>query len=123
MPEGIAISRYVRMAPRKARRVAELIQGKGVDEALNILHFTPKAASEPLSKTIRSAIANVIHKEGSGHVDIDEYIIKRTAVDGGPTMRRFRAGPMGRAMRIRKRSCHITVVVGEPEVKLIHKGV
>ena len=114
MPEGIAHSNYIHMAPRKIRRVLELVRGKNVEEAINILHFTPKAAAAPLEKTIRSAIANLLNAEGA-HGDTADYVIKGASVDGGPTMRRFRAGPMGRAMRLRKRTSHITVIVGEPQ--------
>ncbi len=114
MPEGIAHSNYIRMSPRKIRRVLETVKGKNVEDAINILHFTAKAAASPLEKAIRSAVANLMNAEGA-HGDTAQYIVKRASVDGGPTMRRFRAGPMGRAMRLRKRTSHITVIVGEPE--------
>ncbi len=112
--EAIAKAKYVRMSPRKARRVIELVRGKSVDDALNILHFSGKRAAVPIEKTVRSAVANMLNNSEAGSkIDPHELIIKAAWVDGGPIMRRFRAGSMGRPMRIRKRFCHITVVVSD----------
>ncbi|MDZ7331825.1 MAG: 50S ribosomal protein L22 [candidate division KSB1 bacterium] len=113
--EAKAVARFVRMSPRKIRRVAELIRGKNVGEAINILHFTRKAATEPLEKALRSAVANMLNVEGSSKVDPDTLYIKELRVDEGITLRRFRAASMGRAVRIRKRTSHITVKVAEVE--------
>jgi large subunit ribosomal protein L22 len=113
--EAKAVAKYIRMSPRKIRRVADLIRGKMVGEALNILHFTRKAASEPLEKALRSAIANTLNLEGSSKIEPEELYIKEIRVDGGVTMRRFRAASMGRASRIRKRTSHITIKVAEIE--------
>lgn len=113
--EAKAVAKYIRMSPRKIRRVADLIRGKMVGEALNILHFTRKAASEPLEKALRSAIANTLNLEGSSKIEPEELYVKEIRVDGGVTMRRFRAASMGRASRIRKRTSHITIKVAEIE--------
>ena len=108
-----AIARYVRMSPRKVRLVVDQIRGTSVNEAYAILQFSKKAASEPVSKTLRSAVANAQNKaEDQGdHLDLDDLIVKAAYVDEGPTLRRYRAAAMGRAAPIRKRTSHITVVV------------
>jgi len=102
--------RFVRVAPRKARLVADLIRGKGSEEALNILTFTKKAAARILVKLLKSAIANATQKKT---VDIDRLYIKKIAVDQGPTMKRFQPRALGRATMIRKRTSHITIVLDE----------
>jgi len=102
--------RFVRIGPRKARLVADLIRGKGSEEALNILTFTKKAASKILIKLLKSAVANATQKKT---IDIDRLYIKKIAVDQGPTMKRFQPRAMGRATTIRKRSSHITIVLDE----------
>lgn len=113
--EAKAVAKYIRMSPRKIRRMANLIRGKNVGEALNILHFTKKAASMPLEKTLRSAISNMLNIEGSSKVDPDDLYVKELRVDEGVTLRRFRPASMGRAVRIRKRTSHITIKVAESE--------
>jgi large subunit ribosomal protein L22 len=105
-----AVTRYVRISPRKARLVTELIKGKPVEEALTILRFVPKKAASLVDKTLRSAVANA---EQNPNIDVDTLYIKRIFVDGGPTMKRWRARAMGRATKIIKRSSHITVVLDE----------
>jgi len=115
MIEGRAKSKYVRMAPRKVQRVLELVRGKRVEDALNILHFCQKRASLPIEKTIRSAVANIIHGEGSNKVEVGDFIIKKAAVNEGPMLKRFIPRAMGRATRILKRTCHISIVVGDEE--------
>jgi large subunit ribosomal protein L22 len=102
--------RFVRVSPRKARLVADLIRGKGSEEATNILTFTKKAAAKILIKLLKSAIANATQKKT---IDIDRLYIKKIAVDQGPTMKRFQPRAMGRATTIRKRSSHITIVMDE----------
>lgn len=111
--ESKAIAKYVRMSPRKIRRVADLIRGKNVVEALNILHFTRKSASIPLEKTLRSAVSNMLNLESSSKVDYDELYIKEIRVDQGVTLKRFRPAAMGRAVRIRKPTSHIFIKVAE----------
>ncbi|MBW2580536.1 MAG: 50S ribosomal protein L22 [Deltaproteobacteria bacterium] len=108
--EAKAVTRYVRISPRKARLVTELIKGKPVEEALTILRFVPKKAARLVDKTLRSALANA---EQNPNIDVDTLYIKRIFVDGGPTMKRWRARAMGRANKIIKRSSHITVVLDE----------
>ena len=102
--------RFVRVSPRKARLVADLIRGKGSEEAMNILTFTKKAAAKILIKLLKSAIANATQKKT---IDIDRLYVKKIAVDQGPTMKRFQPRAMGRATTIRKRSSHITIVMDE----------
>jgi large subunit ribosomal protein L22 len=101
--------RFTRIAPRKARLVADLIRGKRSEEALNILTFTPKAAARVIVKLLKSAIANATQKK----IDVDRLYVKTIAVDQGPTMKRFMPRAMGRATSIRKRTSHITIVLDE----------
>jgi large subunit ribosomal protein L22 len=114
--EAKAVAKYIRMSPRKIRRVADLIRGKNVGDALSILHFTRKEATTPLEKVLRSAVSNMLNIEGSSKVDPDDLFIKELRIDEGVTLRRFRAASMGRAVRIRKRTSHITIKVAEQEV-------
>jgi large subunit ribosomal protein L22 len=102
--------RFVRIGPRKARLVADLIRGKGSEEAMNTLTFTKKAAAKILIKLLKSAIANATQKKT---IDIDRLYIKKITVDQGPTMKRFQPRALGRATTIRKRSSHITLVLDE----------
>jgi large subunit ribosomal protein L22 len=108
--EVTAKARYVRISPRKARLVTELVKGKKVEEALNILAFTQKACAKTVTKLINSAVANA---QQNKQMDVDTLVIKRIAVDGGPTLKRHIPRAMGRATMIRKRTSHITVVVDE----------
>ncbi|MFM7735182.1 MAG: 50S ribosomal protein L22 [Alphaproteobacteria bacterium] len=108
--EARATTRFVRIAPRKARLVADLIRGRAVGDALNVLDFTPKKAAKILAKTLRSAVANA---ENVGNVDVDDLVVRRAWVDEGPTAKRSLPRAQGRATRIFKRSSHLTVVVGE----------
>lgn len=107
------MARYVRRSPRKVRQVVDLIRGLQVDEALNILHFTRKSATQPVEKTLRSAVANMLNNEQASKVDPENLVIKEAWVDKGFSFRRFRAASMGRAMRMRRPTCHITIVVAE----------
>jgi large subunit ribosomal protein L22 len=97
------------VAPCKARLVVDLVRGKNVADAINILTFTRRAASEPVRKVIESAIANA----ESADANIDRLYVETIYVDEGPTMRRFRPRAMGRATRINKRTSHVTCVLGE----------
>lgn len=101
--------RWLRMSPRKVRLVVDLVRGRPVEEALSILAFCPKSAAEPVAKLLRSAVANADQRGG---YNLDDLIVKRATVDEGPTWRRWLPRAMGRATRIRKRSSHITVVLG-----------
>lgn len=109
--EGRCIARYLRTSPRKMRQVADLIRGRGVEDALNILHFSPKAPSRPLEKALRSAVANLMNSDEGAKVSPEELFVKEIQVNAGFTLRRYRAGSMGRATRIRKRTCHVIIVV------------
>ena len=106
-----ANSKYIRMSPRKMRRVLDLVRGKRVDQALDILHFTPKVASIPIEKTIRSAVANLGNLEEGQRLDLNQIYVKEAYVNEGPTLKRFRPMSMGRAGRIRKRTAHLTIII------------
>jgi large subunit ribosomal protein L22 len=108
--ETRAIARSIRIAPRKLRLVADLVRGKKVEEALNILEFTPKGGSKILSMLIRSAVSNA---DAKGKIDVDTLFVKTVLVDGGITLKRFQPMPMGRAGKVRKRTSHITIVLDE----------
>ncbi|MEK6563300.1 MAG: 50S ribosomal protein L22 [Deltaproteobacteria bacterium RIFCSPLOWO2_02_56_12] len=108
--ETRAITRFVRLSPRKVRLVVDEIRGKGVEEALNILKFVPKRSAVLVTKALRAAVANA---EGTQSVDVDRLYVKRVTVDEGGMWKRFMPRAMGRATRIRKRLSHITVVVDE----------
>ena len=114
--QAVAKAKYIRMSPRKIERVLDLIKGRNVNEALNILHFTLKAATEPIEKTIRSAAANLGSKEEGQRLELSDIIIKSAYVNQGPTLKRFRPMSMGRAGRIRKRTSHLTIVVEDSKV-------
>ena len=109
--EAKARARFVRMSARKVRRVADIIRGKNVEDALNILTFTPKAAAAILERTLKSATANALSEEGTAKLKAEDLWIKTIWIDGGPIMKRIRPMGMGRAYRIRKRTNHITIVV------------
>jgi large subunit ribosomal protein L22 len=109
--EARAINRYIGTSPRKMRLVIDLIRGKRVDEALHLLHFSPKHASKVAEKVLRSAVSNLQNKDEAGRLEPDEMRVKTAFVDGGMTMKRISAAPMGRAYRIRKRSNHVTIIV------------
>ena len=112
--EARARARYLRMSRRKVRQLVNLVRGKNVEIALNMLHFTRKRAALPVEKTLRSAVANMMTKsEANKRIAPGDLFVAQAFVDGGFTMKRFRAGSMGRASRIRKRSCHITIVVSD----------
>lgn len=116
-PGAFATARHVRMSATKARRVAALVQGRTVDDALATLRFAPQAASETVGKVLESAVANAEEVE---KLERDSLIVTRTIVDEGPTLKRFRPRAQGRASRINKRTSHITLVV-QP-VTLNEKG-
>jgi large subunit ribosomal protein L22 len=111
--EAKAKAKFLRMSARKIRRVADLIKGKKVEEALNILNFVPKIAALPLEKTLRSATANALSITGTAKLKAEDLFIKKILIDGGPIMKRIRPTGMGRAFRIRKRTSHITIVVAD----------
>ena len=110
MSETRAILRGVRLSVDKGRLVADLIRGKKVDQALDILNFTQKKAALIVRKVLESAIANAEHNDGA---DIDELKVKTIYIDKADTLRRFTARAKGRGNTIGKQSCHIRVVVGD----------
>lgn len=110
--EAFAIAKYVRISPRKARLVIDLIRDKDVNEAYAILRSTPKKASRVIEKTLKSAVANALQKEEGKDLDVDDLSVVKATVDEGPMMKRFRPRAMGRVARIRHRTSHISIVVG-----------
>jgi len=103
--------KYLRMSPKKMRQVAQLIKGKPVEEALNILNYMPKTAAFHLAKTLKSAAANAISGVGTAKLKAEDLSITKILVDAAPTAKRVRFQSMGRVFRIRKRYCHLTVEV------------
>jgi large subunit ribosomal protein L22 len=108
--EARAITKFIRLSPRKVRLVVDQIRGKGVEEALNILKFTPKRSALIVSKTLRTAVANA---ESTQSVDVDQLYVKQANVDEAGMWKRFTPRAQGRATRIRKRLSHITIVLDE----------
>ena len=115
--EAQAINRFVGTSPRKMMIVIDLIRGRGVEDALTILHFSPKHAARSAEKVLRSAISNLQSKDEGGRMDTATMYVKEVFVDGGPMMKRISPAPMGRAFRIRKRSHHLTIVVATRDAK------
>lgn len=107
--ETRATLRGVRLSAQKGRLVADLIRGKKVDSALNILEFSPKKAAGIIKKVLESAIANAEHNDGS---DVDELKVTKIMVEEGSTLKRFSARAKGRGNRISKPTCHIYIHVG-----------
>ncbi|MBI5116697.1 50S ribosomal protein L22 [Candidatus Poribacteria bacterium] len=107
-----AKGRFIRIAPRKARLVVDLVRGKNTDEALGLLRFTQKGATKIVQRLIKSAVSNA---EQRNDVNVDNLYISKATVDGGPALKRFRPAPMGRALRVLKRTCHITIELDERE--------
>jgi len=108
--------RYLKVSPKKMRLVANLIKGKPVEEAMNILNFTPKVAAHHMAKTLKAAAANAISSVGTAKLKAEDLLVTRVVVDAAPTAKRIRFQSMGRVFRIRKRFCHVTIEVeGEPE--------
>jgi large subunit ribosomal protein L22 len=109
--EARAVTRYIGSSPRKMRLVIDLIRGESVDKAMEILHFQPKHAAKSAEKTLRSAVSNLINQDETTRHDPADLYIREAFVNQGPTLKRISPAPMGRAYRIRKRSCHVTIVV------------
>ena len=107
-PSATAVAKYVGISASKARRVINLVRGKSVEEALDILRWAPQSASEPVSKVIASAAANAQNNSG---LDPRSLVVATVYADEGPTAKRIRPRAQGRAFRIRKRTSHITVIV------------
>jgi len=108
--QAVAKLRHARISAQKARLVVDQVRGEPVEKALNTLAFSNKKGAEIVKKVLDSAIANAEHNEGA---DIDELRVSAICVDQGPTMKRIQARAKGRANRIQKRTCHITVTVAD----------
>ena len=107
-----AIKKYSRQGARKVRLLADLIRGRDVEDAINILHFSKKKASTDLEKTVRSAIANLVNLEG-GNVDPENLLVKEVYIDGGPSIKRFRPRAMGRATPKNDVLTHVELIAQE----------
>ena len=116
--EAKAIARYVRVTPRKADQVLQLIRGKRVDQATEILDFASKHVAKVIGKVMKSAVANAVAIEGK--INIEELRVKTAVAGAGPTMKRFLPRAQGRATPLLKRTCHITIVVEGDVVETAH---
>lgn len=108
--ESRAVAKYIRISPRKVRLLMDEVRGKKVEEAINMLSFAPQKGGRILKKLINSAVANAQQNTG---VDIDKLFIHRIFADQGPSLKRFIPRAQGRATRILKRTCHLTVVLND----------
>jgi large subunit ribosomal protein L22 len=116
--EAKATSKYIRTSAQKAGLVLELIRGKKASDAIAILRFTRKSVAKDIEKALRSAIANAVHvadKNQKRRVDEDDLFVSKAYADQGPTQKRVRPAPMGRAYQVLKRTAHLTVAVSERE--------
>jgi len=115
--EARATGKYLKGSPQKARLVIDLIRGKSVQQALAVLRFTKKRATQPIQKVLLSAVANA--KEKNATADVDSFIVDRAVVDSGPTKwrRRVRPAPMGRAYRQQRRYKHITITIKGKDIE------
>jgi large subunit ribosomal protein L22 len=119
--EARAVQRHLRRAPRKVRLVADAVRGSQLNKALKRLEFTNKGSATDVSKVIKSAAANLRDKFQDERFEDEDLIIKTIYVDEGVTLKRIQPAPQGRAHRINKRSCHITVVVAKREEELVNE--
>jgi large subunit ribosomal protein L22 len=108
--EARSVAKFVRLSPQKARLVARNVTGKPVEDALNVLKFTPKKAARLIEKVLMTAVADAEHNSS---LDVDRLYVKEVRIDGGPSWKRIQPRAMGRAYKIIKRTSHITVVVAE----------
>ena len=111
---GYAVAKYVRMSPRKVRLVVDVIRGKSVAEAEDLLRFIPKSASEPVAKVLKSAKSNAVNND---EMLEDRLVVTAAYVDAGPTLKRLIPRARGSANIIKKRTSHITIIVGERETR------
>ena len=116
--EASATLKYLKASPQKVRLVADLVRGKKVEEALQILRFTKRTCARDLEKLLRSAVANAENKEATA--DVDDLVVSKIYVNEGPREKRVQPAPMGRAYQIQKRKSHITVHVSD-EVKAVNE--
>jgi large subunit ribosomal protein L22 len=122
MLEARALNRYISSSPRKMRLVIDLIRGKSVDEALSILHFSPKHASKAAERVLLSAVSNLHNKDEGARLETNELYVKEAYVNEGPSQKRMLPAPMGRAYRMLKRSNHVTIVVAQKETRKTRKA-
>jgi large subunit ribosomal protein L22 len=115
--EATATLRYLKGSPQKIRLVVDLVRGKKVEEALQILRFTKRSVAKDLEKLLRSAIANAENKDNAP--DVDELVVSKIYVNEGPREKRVQPAPMGRAYQIQKRKAHVTIHVSD-EVKAVN---
>src|ERR1051325_9896573 len=118
MFEVSAKAKYIRTSPQKAKLVLDLIRGKKAGEALSILRFTKKSVARDVEKTLRSAIANAVNvadKNQKRRLDEDDLVVSAAYADQGPTQKRVRPAPMGRAYQVLRRTAHLPVCVAEQE--------
>jgi len=115
--ETSATLRYLKGSPQKVRLVADLVRGKKVAEALNILHYTRKGSAKDLEKLLKSAVANAVNNDDA---DPDDLVVSQIYVNDGPRERRIQPAPMGRAYQVQKRKAHVTVHVSD-EVKAVNE--
>ena len=105
-----AVAKYMRISPSKVRKLSGAVKGKPVEKGIEILKFMPQKAAKMLEKIVQSAVANA---DQNSAIDVDTLIISNVIVDGGPTLKRFRARARGRGTRILKRTSHITVILAD----------
>jgi large subunit ribosomal protein L22 len=107
--EARAMARFVRVPPRKARLVVDMVRGQNINQALLAVRYTKKQAARVVEKVLRSALANA--QENHGATDVDRLLVREAYVNAGPTLKRIQPRAMGRAFRIRHRTSHITIVL------------
>ena len=117
MIQAVATARYIRTSAQKAGLVLDLIRGKAVNQALATLQFTKKSVARDIAKVLESAIANAQQKDGFGG-DVDRLFVSACYANQGPSQKRVRPAPMGRAFRVVKRTTHLTVAVSEKPIKV-----
>ena len=115
--EARAVRKHIRSSPRKMRTVVNVVRGKRVSEALDTLNFLPQKVTRTVKLTILSAVHNLIDQNKDERIDEEELVISEIRVDGGPAFKRFRPVSRGRAHPILKRTCHLTVVVSDPNAQ------
>lgn len=111
-----AVNKYIRHSAKKMKPMLDMVRGKQVNTVLNMLSLMPKKSAKIVELTTRSAVSNLLNTEEGAKINPDELIIAEAYADQGPVMKRIRPRSMGRAYMIRKRTCHLTIVVATPEV-------
>jgi len=109
--EAHAIDRYQRVSARKLNRILDLIRNRDVPQALNTLRFLNKPTKQPVLKTLESAVANAMNKAGKAKLEEKDLVVAEARVNGGPMLKRWRAGPRGMGMMIRRRTAHVHITV------------